>query len=115
MTQRLASSVFQVLNDAQEVIGAGFVLSEDLAVTCAHVILEAKSGPGQQVQLRFVVSGLVQSISVLNDGWSSVEEDDIAFLQLHNLPETILPAILGSAEDRLGDGYSALGFPVFEP
>jgi hypothetical protein len=51
MTCPLEHSVLRILNPAGDIIGAGFVVGERLAVTCAHVIEVVGSAPSQPITM----------------------------------------------------------------
>jgi hypothetical protein len=111
--QKITSSIFEVLKSNQKnVVGTGFVISGNTAVTCAHVIDAAGSKPGQIVTIRFYETGEKVQVRVKRLGWSPRERghDDVAFLQLTALPEGINTVVLGTANDRQGHDYEAFGF-----
>ena len=102
--QQLKWSVIRVLNARGSTKGAGFIVAGRLAVTCAHVVRDAGSGPGQPVHIRYFGNDQYQKAMVLREGWSPREEghDDVAFIQLPEPPDGIVPVVLGSAEKRQG-------------
>jgi len=95
--------------DGKYIAGTGFVVAEDLAVTCAHVVEALNVKPGEQVRLTFHIGGTMEA-EVLTDGWHP--EGDIAFLRLStSLPEGVIPALLGNSDKCNGHAYIALGYP----
>lgn len=95
--------------DGKYIAGTGFVVAEDLAVTCAHVIDALNVKPGEQVRLTFHVGGVMEA-EVLVDGWHP--EEDVAFLQLGEpLPAEAMPAILGMNVNTMGHSFHAFGYP----
>lgn len=114
MKQRLERSVISILQaDGISIVGTGFVVSDRLAVTCAHVIEVAKSGCGQSLQIKFYHQPEDEApliANVLYDGWSQSESDDVAFLELPYISDEVVPVVLGSADDCNGHSYQALGF-----
>ncbi len=49
----LEKNVFRVLNSGRATVGAGFMLAPRLAVTCAHVVSNANSRPGDSLLLGY--------------------------------------------------------------
>jgi len=91
--------------------GTGFVVGEDLAVTCAHVIagkyIIAK--PGERVRLTFCADEMMEA-EVLVDGWHP--EQDVSFLRLTEaLPKGVFPAVLGPSTETNHHTFEALGYP----
>ncbi|MGW6979245.1 nSTAND1 domain-containing NTPase [Streptomyces sp. NPDC054932] len=108
------SAVAQILGPDDQVAGAGFLVAEDILVTCAHVVRAAGAGPGEGVQLAFPhvegarrVEGLV-----LEEPWRDPEDEDVAIVRLsaHSLDLTALP--LGSADGSRGHPVRSFGFPA---
>lgn len=115
MAQQLEQCVIRILNVDGAVVGAGFVVADRLAVTCAHVVQTAGGDRGQSISFQFYSSTVPQRAQVLVEGWSPFEgvEDanDVAFLLLEPLLEEVMPAVLGTAKGRSRHPYTALGFP----
>jgi WD40 repeat protein len=81
--------------------GAGFVVTDDgVVATCAHVIGNAGSGPGDQVEV-VVPGGGTWKADVEADSWHAPDREDIAFVRAIGLPATD-PAVL--AHSRLAEG-----------
>ncbi|GGN47191.1 nSTAND1 domain-containing NTPase [Streptomyces fuscichromogenes] len=113
----LPSAVAQILGRQAQVAGAGFLVAEDLLVTCAHVVHAAGSSPGGTVQLVFPhVEGAphVQG-QVLEGPWRSPDAEDVAMVRLNATSPgmTVLP--LGSAEGCRGHQVRSFGFPAQAP
>ncbi len=53
MPTSLESGVIKVLHASGRAAGTGFVLTHTLAVTCAHVVAAAGSGPGEKLAIVF--------------------------------------------------------------
>lgn len=114
--------VLRILSQNGSTVGAGFVISEHLAVTCAHVVIAARNEgcvmhgkqdvAGKQVTVEFYYERTRRSAKILYAGWSPPNGDDVAFIWLENLPDGIIPATLGTAENRSGHPYTALAFPL---
>ena len=106
----LHESVIRILNGQGQTLGAGFVISDHLAVTCAHVVQAVGSDAGQTVHIQFFANDCQQTASVLSAGWSPPNADDLAFLQLDYLPQGIIAVVLGSAEKCSEHSYLSFGF-----
>ncbi len=106
----LHQSVIRILNGQSQTLGAGFVISDYLAVTCAHVVQAVGSDAGQTVHIQFCANDCQQTASVLSAGWSPPNTDDLAFLQLDHLPQGIKPVVLGSAGKCNEHSYLSFGF-----
>jgi len=76
MTQALEKCVIRILfcgknrEGSHDIAGAGFVFSDQLAVTCAHVIESAGRDEGGKVLIRFYEGDVEQRVDVLAEGWS---------------------------------------------
>ncbi len=109
MTFDLRTCVVRVESLNDYIGGTGFVVTHDLAVTCAHVVEALGVGPGDRVRLRFHVGG-TQVVEVLADGWH--REEDVAFLRLTKaLPEGVVPTVLGSSQQVERHDFTAFGYP----
>ncbi|MEA3307969.1 MAG: NB-ARC domain-containing protein, partial [Chloroflexota bacterium] len=109
MTFDLKDCVVRVESLDEHIGGTGFVIAEDLVVTCAHVVEALGARPGDQVLIRFHTGGTQRS-EVLADGWHP--KQDVALLRFakSGTNRLILPA-LGTAKGRAGHHYVALGYP----
>jgi len=108
--QDLHQSVIRILNDQGQTLGAGFVISDHLAVTCAHVVQAVGSDAGQTVHIQFFANDCRQTALVLSAGWSPRNADDLAFLQLEHLPQGIVPVVFGYSEKCNEHSYLSFGF-----
>ncbi|MFB7474461.1 trypsin-like peptidase domain-containing protein [Kitasatospora sp. NPDC056184] len=113
----LLPAVAQVLGPDGEVAGAGFLVAEDVLLTCAHVVRAAGAGPGEQVRLAFPNVGgspLVEG-HVLEEPWREPDGDDVAVVRpARTVPGTAaLP--LGSPEGCRGHQVRSFGFPAQAP
>ncbi|MBN1873021.1 MAG: trypsin-like peptidase domain-containing protein, partial [Anaerolineae bacterium] len=111
MPQSLDESIFRVLNAKGETVGTGFVITSDLAVTCAHVVLAAGCQPGGMLNIRFYKDSADLRVEVLKVPWSPVEGDDITFLRLDELSSPSHPLKLASSAGAAHHLYTSLGFP----
>ena len=110
----LEKSVLRVLSGGGATVGAAFLLSSRLAVTCAHVIAAAGGQKDGLLQLGTVQPGeAAYAAKVLAVGWS--DEKDLAFLELLQPPAGLLPLPLGRAHGCEGHAYASLGFPALGP
>lgn len=109
----LDSSVIGVLDPNGRIIGTGFVATEQLIITCAHVVEDARSGPGKAITVRFHLNAKIQEAQVLPEYWLPSQEVDIAILQLEGrLPTDIMPVVLGESTGRDGHRFLSLGYPL---
>ncbi len=114
----LEACVLRICDDEGRTRGTGFLVTETLAVTCAHVVRACDAGPGGRVCVVFHHGGAARQADVLRDGWREVDGDDVAILSLQMegapLPKGIRPAQLGSTRACGGHRMRALGFPPLE-
>jgi formylglycine-generating enzyme required for sulfatase activity len=109
----LRAIIVAICKDDGQIVGTGFVVGEQLIVTCAHVVEHAGSLPGGVVTVQFHISGERRSASVLPECWRSVESDDIAVLRLQDaLPAHARPAILGKAAGIDKHPFRSLGYSI---
>ncbi|WP_189192691.1 nSTAND1 domain-containing NTPase [Streptomyces albiflavescens] len=113
----LAAAVAQVLGPGGKVAGAGFLVTEGVLVTCAHVIEDAGGGPGSRVHVAFPhVEGAPRAEGVVSeDLWRAPEREDVAVVRLSGMSagRRVLP--LGSAAGCRGHQVRSFGFPVQAP
>jgi HEAT repeat protein len=111
----LEACVLRICDDTGQTWGTGFLVTETLAVTCAHVVKACGAGPGGRVRVVFHRGGAARQAEVRRDGWREVDGDDVAILSLQlegaPLPEGVRPARLGSTRACGGHRMRALGFP----
>ncbi|MER6274463.1 trypsin-like peptidase domain-containing protein [Streptomyces sp900105755] len=113
----LTIAVVQVLEAADRVVGAGFLASEGVVITCAHVVAKAGAGPGSTIRLAFPhVEGRPEARGlVVAEAWRSPEDEDIAFVRLDETPAGVTPLALGSADGCRGHRVRTFGFPGQAP
>jgi len=107
----LAKVTIRILDADGVTKGAGFLIAPGLAVTCAHVIDAALSRRGYKIFIAALSGGVKMPALVLEQGWSSQEVDDLAFLRLETQVDGLEPVVLSSAGGRMGHTFAALGFP----
>ncbi|WP_432020478.1 nSTAND1 domain-containing NTPase [Streptomyces sp. 1222.5] len=113
----LLAAVVQILVADGQVAGAGFLVVEDIVVTCAHVVLEAGAGPGDTVQLVFPHATGAPQVegSVQAEAWRAPEDDDVAVIRLSGSVEGATALRLGSAAGCRGHAVRSFGFPAQAP
>lgn len=117
LTSDLPMAVAQILTSDGRVAGTGFLVAEDLVVTCAHVVEAAGAGPGASVGLAFprVVGTDGLEGTVLAELWRASAAEDVAFIRLTAMPTGARVLPLGSAEGRRGHEVRSFGFPTQAP
>jgi hypothetical protein len=108
----LKRSIIQI-KDAQGVIrGTGFIINNQVAVTCAHVVTAAGVEPGGSVHATFAHTGETRQLLVLSEAWRPAETDDIAMLQLvDGVPEGVVSINFGPSENTGNHSFNAFGYP----
>ncbi|MCG3210959.1 MAG: hypothetical protein FOGNACKC_04595 [Anaerolineae bacterium] len=118
MTTNLTTAIIRIVTPHGLTAGAGFVLSDSLAVTCAHVIAAAGSGPGETVRLVFHATGSESAAIVEPAGWRDPlpAGEDIAILRLTApLPAGVTSLPLGVTTGLAGEALESYGFPDLNP
>ncbi|MFE9559379.1 trypsin-like peptidase domain-containing protein [Streptomyces sp. NPDC006703] len=113
----LPRAVTQILDPDGRVAGAGFLVAEDVLITCAHVVQAAGSGPGGTVRLAFPhVEGAPQDEGqVLEGAWRAPEAEDVALVRLSTTAPRVAALPLGSAAGCRGHAVRSFGFPAQAP
>ncbi|MFD4866255.1 trypsin-like peptidase domain-containing protein, partial [Streptomyces sp. NPDC058412] len=116
-TSRLPLAVAQILGPDGEVAGAGFLVTADVLVTCAHVVRAAGGSPGDSVTLVFPhAAGAARSEGrVMAEAWREPGEEDVALIRLPAPPPGTAPLPLGSATGSQGHQVRSFGFPAQAP
>jgi len=108
----IPSAVAQIVDSEDRVVGAGFLVADGMLVTCAHVVANAGSGPGER--LRVVFPHAVEAPSMVGhvraDLWRAPDAEDVAFVRLEGSPAGTQPLVLGSASGRRGHDIRSFGF-----
>ncbi|MFH0519576.1 trypsin-like peptidase domain-containing protein [Streptomyces sp. M41] len=117
MAAHLPAAVAQVLGPDGRAAGAGFLVTEGVLVTCAHVVQAAGSGPGGRVSLAFPHREGADGVGgdVVPDLWRAPETEDVAFIRLRGTPTDGRALALGSAEGCRGHEVRSFGFPAQAP
>jgi WD40 repeat protein len=107
-------AVIKILDDGGAPFGAGFLVSENVALTCAHVVVEAGGGPGARLRLVFPqLDGSPQVTGVVVDeAWRAPEAEDVAVVRLDNTPPGASELLLGSTAGCREHRVSSFGFPA---
>ncbi len=111
MPHSIEASTIRILNSNGKTVGTGFLVSYDLAVTCAHVIVAAGAIDGDTIQVQF--TGRSEKINALVEPkyWRDVKKGDVAILRLDSVPDGIPPLLLAPAEScRPGSGFRSFGY-----
>ncbi|MFJ3310891.1 trypsin-like peptidase domain-containing protein [Streptomyces sp. NPDC086549] len=97
--------------------GAGFLIGEDVVVTCAHVVRADGHGPGERVRLVFPrAEGAPRAEGqVLVGPWRAPDADDVAIIRLSDVPATVEPLPVGKAAGCRGHRVRSFGFPAQAP
>ncbi|WP_184964225.1 nSTAND1 domain-containing NTPase [Streptomyces echinatus] len=107
----------QVLRPDGAVAGAGFLVSDRVVVTCAHVVEAAGGRPGAEVQVTFPHvrgAGQVEG-QAPGELWRATQDEDVAFIRLRSMPAGARMLPLGSAEGCRGHQVRSFGFPAQAP
>ena len=122
MTKEITSSIVRIRNDRDQVIGAGFLVSDRHILTCAHVVARAlgvsdttADVPSGTVRVDFPLVAPGEMLNARVASWLPAQsngEGDIAGLELIvPLPDGAEPATLVSSEDFWDHPWRAYGFP----
>ncbi|MFF2548494.1 trypsin-like peptidase domain-containing protein, partial [Kitasatospora sp. NPDC058063] len=106
----------QVVDGAGVVVGAGFLVAEDLVFSCAHVLADGGYGPGDVVRLLFPHAPGAPAVEgrVEEEGWRDPQGQDIALVRLE-AATGVAPLRLGSAVASRGHRVRSFGFPSQAP
>uniref|UniRef100_UPI00210EFA09 nSTAND1 domain-containing NTPase n=1 Tax=Streptomyces odontomachi TaxID=2944940 RepID=UPI00210EFA09 len=112
-----AGAVFQVLATDGQVAGAGFLVGEATAFTCAHVVRAAGQQPGGRLELSFPeLPGAPRAWGrVVAERWRSPAAQDIAVLHVADVPPQAVALRVGVATGCRGHRVSSFGFPAQAP
>ena len=127
-TERFA--IARIYNTKNVVIGAGFLISNQYLLTCAHVVTAAlglppetvsKPNQSQLIQFDFPFINREEKLNAEVDFWlpyqsydsSHQQIGDIAGLKLHNkvIPDKVQPICLKTSHNLSNHAFSIFGFP----
>ncbi len=106
------NSVVAVLNDRDKIVGTGFLASENLIVTCAHVVVAADAIDGDTVQVRFDGQAEKLNAFVVPEYWRGADKDDVAILRLEIVPRGVTPLPMAPAAGSAGHDFHAYGYAI---
>ena len=106
----LEKAVVAILNKHDRICGTGFLVTERLIITCAHVVEKARQA-GQVIKGRFHLDASTQELTVVAGGW--FPEQDVAILSCEaDPPRQTQPLSLGNSQNCDGHGFITLGYPM---
>jgi WD40 repeat protein/tetratricopeptide (TPR) repeat protein len=117
----LKTRVVRIWNSRDQIVGAGFLVTERHVLTCAHVVSEALSQlpqelPTREVKLDFPFIEMGNMVSAVVVFWQPEKLDgtgDIAGLELQEpYPADMRPVRLVAAFDTWEHPFRAFGFPI---
>ena len=97
--------------------GTGYLVSQQLIITCAHVLTDEAKPTKDKVTVKFHCQGeesKAHTVEVLPDSWSPAAKDDVAVLKLKalkKLPEGVQIASLARSEGRKNRECEVFGYP----
>ncbi|MFD5753476.1 trypsin-like peptidase domain-containing protein [Streptomyces sp. NPDC127033] len=111
------ASVARVFTADGRTAGAGFLVQDDLLITCAHVVRNARVSAGERVSVHFPHAGQAARSTgiLLAEGWRDPGMQDLAFIRLDSTPPGVGVMRLGSAADGRGHRIWSYGFPAQAP
>ena len=109
----------------EQVVGIGFLVSEQYALTCAHVVAEAltisstaESCPDGEIEVDFPLLNSTDKFSATVVCWhpesalnSEEAMEDVAVLKLENLPPSAQPTRLILSENLSNNPFKVFGCP----
>jgi V8-like Glu-specific endopeptidase len=118
------NAIARIYNTNNVVIGAGFLISNQYLLTCAHVVTEALdlppetvSKPSKLIQFDFPFINREEKLNAEVDFWLPYQSDpqkigDIAGLKLHNkvIPDKVQPICLKTSY-KSNHTFRIFGFP----
>lgn len=108
MSLLFKNSVVSILKDNGTKVGTGFFVSDNLIVTCAHVVALA----GEIPQIQIGGSNTKLTSTLIPEYYRESNNGDIAFLHVENVPDVVQPLKLGKAEHSLsGNSFQTFGYP----
>ncbi|MCW9682926.1 serine protease [Dolichospermum planctonicum UHCC 0167] len=131
-TDTYKNAIARIYNTNNVVIGAGFLISNQYLLTCAHVVTaaldlptETVSKPSKLIQFDFPFINREEKLNAEVDFWlpyQSYQSDpqkigDIAGLKLHNkvIPDKVQPICLKTSYNLSNHAFSIFGFPNQRP
>ncbi|GEM_PF-5561815 len=106
----IKNGIIGILNSDDKIVGTGFLLGENLAITCAHVIEQAGAEPGGKVYVQFNVGGIKHVAHVDSASWSPREQFDFATLRFDNIPSGVEVLPIAYSQNCSGNDFYTFGF-----
>lgn len=123
MVQALELSVVRIYGKQGKIVGAGFLISPEYLLTCAHVVASALGidstsleQPKELIQLDFPIIKAGEKLTASVEVWVPVKPnsspEDIAVLKLRDpLPVGVQPISLVNDKELYNHEFETLGFP----
>jgi hypothetical protein len=116
----LTRSVVQILGPGGQPIGTGFLVSQQLMATCAHIFIrhdaDERPSTGPVTIVFAQLDGIPRTVRIDLQLWRAPDGADIAFLRLDEpLPTEAQPLVLGSSRGVTGHRVKTFGFPANAP
>ncbi|PKN94690.1 MAG: hypothetical protein CVU44_02455 [Chloroflexi bacterium HGW-Chloroflexi-6] len=106
----IQNSIVAILNKEGQIAGTGFLVERNTILTCFHVVAQANSGPGQQVNVRFEADSTDKLANVDNKHWSPSEEMDLAVLHISETPKSATYLPIGISNIAAGNDFRTYGY-----
>lgn len=97
-----------------ELRGTGYLATQELLITCAHVLTDKPTPPSKGVSVRFHCNNETFPVDVSKDWWSPSAKDDVAVLKLKpgkSPPASAEVATLGRSVGRKDRECEVFGYP----
>ena len=108
MSHSIEASTFRIINPSGSVLGTGFLVSDDLVVTCSHVL----PPDAESIQVQLAGREEMYAAIVQSDYHRDEENGDVALLRLERLPDEAVVLPLGtSTNSQSGNPFQTFGFP----
>jgi hypothetical protein len=106
----LEKAIVAILDKNDRICGTGFLATERLIITCAHVIEKARKA-GQIVKGRFHLDASSLELALVSGGW--FPDQDVAILACEGDPPLqAQPLPLGNSQNCEGHRFITLGYPL---
>ena len=115
-SEKWLSSIARLCDESGQTVGTGFLVTENLVVTCTHVVEYADRTLSGEIRLFFLHSNQQLIASVEHAYRRSSNQEDVSFLRLITpLPSGVQPLLLGNSKNLRGTEISSHGFPENYP
>jgi WD40 repeat protein len=108
------------IRNRKKPIGTGFFISNELVITCAHVISDDATPPEDVLYIR-TIDGDVIEVKIESDFWRESKKEDIAILRLVDSPLERTESLSFSCSENIRDHapetyrFETYGFPEGHP